>query len=293
MNIHSDGYFAIGKSHNVCEDYVRCGKTPAGRAYAIVSDGCSGSDDTDIGARLLVRAAEAFIRASDDAITTMNFKIIIEMAHTYAAGMQLPSACLDATLIIALESDIKVSVWKMGDGVIACRRRDGYATGRGNSIGYEYQEFVTGAPYYANYLRDAERQRSFLEMPNNQVIFNTYTNNDATTNARNGEALTDKESKETWNMDEYMMTVNQPVMFYKDEVDLVVLMTDGALSFRKGLDPVSPTEIVKQILDVKVSAGEFMVRRAKRFLGNYCTAQGWDHYDDFGVGAIFIEGGTE
>ena len=44
----SDSFFAIGKAHTVCEDYARDGKIPdTERVFAIVSDGCSSSPDTD------------------------------------------------------------------------------------------------------------------------------------------------------------------------------------------------------------------------------------------------------
>jgi hypothetical protein len=272
MPTHADGYFAIGKTHTVCEDYVRCGRTTDGMAYTIVSDGCSASKDVDIGARLLVRAAEIYILSQTTPFHPVIFGVIAELALGFATTLNLHPTCLDATLIIAIETDTHVAVYKMGDGVIASRRRDG-------SMFYDYQEFVSGAPYYPNYLRDAERHKSFRDMPGNDVIFTTGSVSERGVG----------ETKETWNMHDYAMVLSLPILFHKKDVDLVVLMTDGACSFRKGLEPVPVVEIVKQILEVKSSTGEFMIRRAKRFLGTYCTNQGWHHDDDFGVGAIFID----
>ncbi|HYO91642.1 MAG TPA: hypothetical protein VEQ40_08400, partial [Pyrinomonadaceae bacterium] len=66
--MNADSAFLIGATHAVCQDYAVAGNgTPDERAavsnlqanpYVILSDGCSSSPDTDIGARLLVKAAE-------------------------------------------------------------------------------------------------------------------------------------------------------------------------------------------------------------------------------------------
>ena len=45
----------IGATHSLCEDYVIA---QSEGHYVILSDCCSSSPDTDIGARLLVKAAE-------------------------------------------------------------------------------------------------------------------------------------------------------------------------------------------------------------------------------------------
>jgi len=46
----ADHHFCIGKTHKVCEDYATSGITEDGVTYAIASDGCSSSKDTDFGA---------------------------------------------------------------------------------------------------------------------------------------------------------------------------------------------------------------------------------------------------
>ena len=269
MASHADGYFAIGKTHTVCEDYVRWGHTASGRAYVIVADGCSSSDDTDIGARLLVRAADMHLAAwVDPSDFRVNFKEIALVAKVFAKTMNMNPECLDATLLIAVETETQIAVYKMGDGVVAVRQRNGDSQ-------YVSHEFKTGAPYYANYLTNERRHQQFRDMPNNDVVV-TY-------------GINGTETQTTQSMHDYAMSLDVPLLFDKSEVDLVVLTTDGSGSFRKGLDPVPLTEIVNQVLAVKASAGEFMVRRVKKFLGSHCVTQGWHHDDDFGVGAIFVD----
>lgn len=267
---HADGYFAIGKTHTVCQDYVRHGNLPNGMAYAIVSDGCSSSKDTDIGARILVCMAERYLQGIPEDPDEIRFDLVIEMARLVVKTMcGLDCTCLDATLLIAIETKTQILVFKMGDGVVSSRLRDG-------SWEYEYHEFTSGAPYYPNYLGDEPRRFAYMAQANDPVVYNI------------GGSVTNK-FKHTSTVDDHIANMGMCSIYNKSDVDLVVLMTDGACSFRSGLEPVMVHDIVKQIVDVKATAGEFMVRRAKRFLGSYCATQGWHHDDDFGVGAIFVD----
>lgn len=262
---HADGHFAIGKTHTVCQDYVRCGKTVEGKSYVIVSDGCSSSPDTDIGARLLVLAAETTIRSSSDQI---NFNQIINIARDDQSRMGLVPNVLDATLLIAIETEHTILVWAMGDGVLAAKKHDG-------TIEYARINFTMGAPFYPNYLSDIQRWKAYTGIKDNQMVVARGLLDGTET----------EQAQPTANYDYNSFFA----VFPKREYALVVLMTDGAMSFRKGFEAVSPNEVVRQIVDVKVPTGEFMVRRAKRFLGKHCQDQSWHHDDDFGVGAISID----
>lgn len=269
---HADGYFAIGKAHTVCQDYVRHGLLPSGRAYAIVSDGCSGSKDTDIGARILVLEAEKYIRSTGMVV----FSSIARQAHSVATAMGLPEECLDATLLIAVDVGSDVLFYQMGDGVVAGRNRDG-------SMDYVITNFTMGAPFYPSYLAcGTNRLDSYLAFDANKVTTVSHWVNKPGGNPKEGLTYSTRDAM-AWGFD-YPVAI-----FPKSKYDLVVLMTDGAMSFRSGHDQISPVDIAEQVLDVKVPTGEFMIRRAKRFLGNYCAAKGWHHDDDFGVGAIFVE----
>lgn len=260
---HADWYFAIGSWHKTCQDYVRSGKTKEGFAYTIVSDGCSSSPDTDIGARLLVLAAEHYITNG----IKIDFKAIALWASGFAANLRLPSTCLDATLLIAVESPAHILVYMMGDGVIANRCRNGLTE-------YIRTDYTGGAPFYPSYLIDPSRYQAFIDLPNNCGTYYIGEVGTAATGDSGAVANTD-----------YL----NPKIYHKSEVDLIVLMTDGAMSFRKGTDQVPVVDVVEQIMGVKNQTGEFMTRRVKKFLGSYCVANGWSHYDDFGIGAIFVD----
>ena len=70
--MNADSVFNIGATHAVCQDYViaRSGETtfgsPNAGPYIILSDGCSSSPDTDMGARLLVKAMDQTLIRSPD-----------------------------------------------------------------------------------------------------------------------------------------------------------------------------------------------------------------------------------
>src|SRR6476659_1428102 len=53
ITMNADATINIGATHALCQDYVI-----AKDRHVILSDGCSSSPDTDIGARLLVKALE-------------------------------------------------------------------------------------------------------------------------------------------------------------------------------------------------------------------------------------------
>jgi len=56
--MHADHHYEIGSSHVACEDYAMSG-TQEGLTYAILSDGCSASKDSDVGARILCHLAKS------------------------------------------------------------------------------------------------------------------------------------------------------------------------------------------------------------------------------------------
>src|SRR3989344_1416575 len=66
MKLFSDHHFSIGEQHfrqgKPCQDYALSGEFE-NISFAIVSDGCSGGDNTDLGARLTALAAASAIKA--------------------------------------------------------------------------------------------------------------------------------------------------------------------------------------------------------------------------------------
>lgn len=111
MQIWADTAFRIGSSHAVCEDYA----CAAGDMVAL-SDGCSGGENTDVGARLLSLVA---LRLAVDATDISQIGRQAAIVAKSLAGI-LPTGrnSLLATLLVAgvAEDGFYASCW--GDGFV-------------------------------------------------------------------------------------------------------------------------------------------------------------------------------
>jgi len=156
--VNSDAFFAMGSTHSVCQDYARGGVTrpgsgrPSGHNFAVVSDGCSSSAHTDVGARLLTMAAMHRFQVYG---ARFDPEWVLWRAHDAGVQLGVDRGCLDATLLCACTRDDGVlEVNATGDGVIAARRRDG----RPEVWCVDYH----GAPAYLSYLLDSRRLHSYF-----------------------------------------------------------------------------------------------------------------------------------
>lgn len=278
--MNSNAFFTIGKIHTVCEDYARAGDLN-GYAYAILSDGCSSSKDTDIGARLLVANATRLMHRK-----IFSIKEIGETAAGHARDSlgfpDIESTCLDATLFIATENpDKSVTAAAFGDGFIIARSRE--------KVIESYRIDFDNIPAYPSYLLSNSRQRTYVEqgcsnrlislqlIVEGLIVKETFTNSEIFINSK-GE-ITPK----------FLDWAYFSVDFQKDKYDLVLLASDGIDSFTdKDGHPVPVGQIIKELTDIKTFNGEFIVRRMKTFLHKFCTANGWQHYDDVSVAAIYL-----
>lgn len=271
--MNSDSCYHIGKSHPVCQDYARSGQNNENRSYAFVSDGCSSSPDTDIGARLLVLSAEDRIKRWDSEDINLT-EVLYESVMMVPKSMS--SHCLDATLLTLTESldhdSIQVTV--TGDGVIAALRRDG-------ALMFASHDFPSGAPAYLSYKLDAEREKSFFRDPAWGIRKTLHVK----PGAADREIVEDLRTE-----DDYAIAYILP----KEEYRAVFAFTDGVHSFQKEVvrdgvtrvEAIPLIEVLTQLTAVKGFAGQFMQRRAQAFLQRFCKQNGWWHYDDLGCAAI-------
>ena len=161
--MNADSAFVIGAAHAVCQDYARAGNNlPAALAantgqspspYVIVSDGCSSSPDTDVGARLLAKAAEqallAPVKLSVSAITEAHAEAA-RRALRWAKLTGLSPQAVDATLLTAHLSGDELIVGCSGDGVIVLESWLGVAD-------VYVISFASGYPLYPSYAHQPER----------------------------------------------------------------------------------------------------------------------------------------
>ena len=145
-----DSFYTIGKTHLVCEDYVLHDTLPF--PWAALSDGCSSSEHSDVGARLLAWAArQQIMQDSTNLDDYQGFgQSVLRAAHQALKQLDLPDSALDATLMLAWRNAQSICVMVYGDGVILLRRVDGEM----ESIQIEY---VHNAPFYLSYQLEEAR----------------------------------------------------------------------------------------------------------------------------------------
>ena len=300
MDWNADAFFAIGKTHMVCEDYARSGRTSDGLPYAIVCDGCSSSPDTDFGARLLASVAAGQmgpICRGEVPFKDKESKII----HTagiaaFAAGV--PDRALDATLLAAYpgvgelgHTGVRVSM--RGDGVIVSRlrKKDGY--------GLYVVDHLNNAPRYLNYDREPERLRGYLKRYGERGTLRccgtaVQVGHDLSTRDPETGSM---ELKKGW-IEDREFEGHPPDFFFPAEYfDLVMVLSDGVQTFQrvartgtsKSLENVPVEQVIEQLLEIKGTKGAFLQRRCHKFLTNFCAENEWQHSDDFSAAAIWMD----
>lgn len=267
MTSTCDSYYAIGRSHMVCQDVADAWIDGDGLKHAMVSDGCSSSPMSEFGAALLVRAAR--YRGGGATI----FK-----AREMAEACGVPLSCLDATIMTVREWSAdqtvyccRVDVW--GDGVVLAkfRGRDEWAVC--------HIEFKKGAPAYQSYMLDGDRFTTYLKETEDGLRSLVWHLRIA------GEWRNEA-------IDEGQGVSPFIHHFMKRDFELVMVCSDGVGSFQRKVDgafePVPLLAVLDHVIDFKNYQGEFVKRRMRRFLMHEAPALGWHHDDDVSVAAIYM-----
>jgi len=241
----------------------------------VLADGCSSSAHTDIGARLLAAAAIDCAEYRSLAPT-----VVYAVAHDSLPKV-FSGTALDATLLVATETADGVVVDRYGDGFVIARRRDGV-------IEIVSDDF-NNAPPYLSYLLDANRMREYLKytggicktsavalsnVPNEELSRIVYENVLRTIDTT---------------VDEFCTWAYHTSFYSACLYDLVMLVSDGLGSFVVKDGSAAPVvyELIKDLLNIKTFTGEFITRRARRFLQT-AKGAGLEHYDDLGLAAIYL-----
>jgi len=264
----ADCYFAAGRAHAVCQDYALA-SADAAAPWVALSDGCSSSPHTDVGARLWALAAGAELARG-----RFEVEAVLARARAGLEALPLPAACLDATLLVAWRQGDVLRARIFGDGLIAARRRD---TG---ALELHAVRFERSAPLYLSYaLGPPERLVAYLQQ----------------TDGARRTVTTRRREAGAWGASEVAHrdgaaphTVDLPVARY----DLVALFSDGAESFRRprgtAYAPVPVTEVIDHLLAIKSTRGRFITRRARAFLTRHCSKHRWRHEDDLAAAGLFL-----
>ncbi len=277
--MNSDSFFVIGTGHDVCQDYVAHHNNGV-KSYVVLADGCSGSKDSDVGARVLVKTHELYIprmgimdfnefaRRSPDI-----YSKVIEEAESNAKALELDAMALDATLLSIISNKTgEFMVTCYGDGVVALGRHDGVI--EVYSVSYR-----DGYPNYLSYQLSPERKARFDEKTSNfrEMTYELIDENDTLKQVYRSGAI----------FDTYLGT--------KKKYCWVAVISDGVQSFvQKNItetsvttEPVPSHEVIREMFAFKNFNGTFVKRRVKRFL-ELCKERGWTHYDDLYVGVVYL-----
>lgn len=268
----SDCSVHVGATHAICQDYAKAGHTlPTNEPFVIVADGCSGEADTDVGARLLTLTAMEELQYDTGNMCSLEayHTSTLGQAATCAKLLRLPLSCLASTLITLKLHGKTPFVAIYGDGLAAYKAKAG-------AIRVRQMFFPGSIPRYLSYKLNPQLKhefdahlRSYDIMPDGSIA---------------------NEDVREHPGDYYYEII-------EEEIDYVVVMSDGVGSFQQMVDrqtskvqePVDVKDVLKELLKFKNFAPGFLGRRMKRFLKDAAEKK-WQHHDDFTVGALANEG---
>lgn len=288
MNADSD--FQIGASHAICQDYALAGNRrpaapsagdgPQTSPYVILSDGCSSSPDTDVGARLLVKAAEQALRGLGRSPARDLARIHTEAARralVWAGWVGLRPQAVDATLLTAHLDGEELIIGCSGDGVVCLQSRAG-------AIDVYSISYASGYPLYPSYAHQPERLLALEAAGHSGKEVKHFRSASVEEGLQligtsGGKSPTD------------VFTVRASDYKY------VALFSDGIHSFHRAAQAdsggraaaVPMDEVLRDLICFKSTRGAFVGRRMNRFRKD-CQARGWQHADDLAAGALHLGG---
>ncbi len=285
--MNTDSALYTGKTHPVCQDYVINGQKNDKLHYIFLADGCSSSNQTDVGARILCHTGKfyiSFITALDD--IKVDHENTINSSHIACGVIGIDAKCLDATLISAVGTPETVKVDVAGDGVIALRDREGLL----RIISFEYDK---NYPFYLNYKHPsyqdryeswiAEKQIHSFEVCvlDSQAVIKTQDNPNLLFHSEdNNSTIT-------------IRPENTEISICPEYYDFVAIMSDGVKSFYETdatgkMATLDYLNVVHDILNFKNTNGEFVKRRLNKFRKK-CEQDKIHHYDDISLGVINLQ----
>ena len=138
--LYYDHYYTIGKTHVICEDFALQADKPI--PFIVLSDGCSSSYQTHIGARILTLTTKYIIENTEN--WPLNYtqfgQQLIDNAWNVARKMRLSSSVLDATVMLAFLYQNSILVYVYGDGCLLFKDHQ-------NNLGSIEIVFTHNAPY--------------------------------------------------------------------------------------------------------------------------------------------------
>jgi serine/threonine protein phosphatase PrpC len=253
--IYLDSVFSIGKEHDICEDYVFINNDTI--PFIIASDGCSSSDHTDIGSRLItIQAKNYILQHYNELLHNKEYIInIFREAFIYTKSLYLSNTVLDATLLFAFIIDNELHYFCIGDGVIAYKQND-----KTTILNLTYKNERV---FYGNY-------------HNNLSRFEKYNEYDLTLDIENIKIENNSRTIEKKSTKDYILYNSLNI----ESLDYFIMSTDGLLSCH--VDEKTSKKYFLDFLSFKNLKGEFIKRRYKGWKKKI-NKDGINHADDIGV----------
>lgn len=285
LNLNTNAYYEIGSSHRVCEDYALSG-IHEDMAYAIVSDGCSSSKDSDVGARILSHIAKGVLiyLKSRDIIGTPSFldifrELVVRKSLEVKQSLGLSVNVFDATLLASVVYNDKAICLGWGDGLII------FVTEDRQIIAHEVN-FTTGAPYYISYEMSPSKKEAYQQQyGDGKIIVSNYIiSPDMKVTSQNSE-----------------LDLKYDCSVYKEAFasafKFIAISSDGLSTYQddpkydqpEGEDKTEykAENIIPLVTAYKSTAGEFVVRRMQR-MKNDLEKNHIIHFDDVSCATIAI-----
>lgn len=274
MKFFTDGLFKIGSTHKVCQDYIHHGQDFL--PFAVVSDGCSGSKNSDIGSRILAHSFEQVMKLiGKDKIINYPAKTLAARVQSYAysniANLGIDESSLHATLLFAVanEEENRLRVTMIGDGIFA------YKLKSSDKPAIVQSTFSHDYPAYPGYFNNSALMHEFekVNLEINQVISHDWIQGEKP------EGYVPDKCK-------YIFDITLPL----DQIKWVMLTSDGIETFVGEEFPneeVNSNEVVLPYFSaIKARQGEFVTRRINKMLNK--ELKGLVHKDDLSVAGISI-----
>jgi hypothetical protein len=261
MNVNA--YFQIGSSHKVCEDYALSGLYED-MAYIIVSDGCSSSTDSDVGARILSHIAKGvliYLKGRDillsEAFPDIFRELMLRKCLEVKTSLGLITDVFDATLLISVVLGGKMVCLGWGDGYLAL-------VDKNNTINFLEIKFSSGAPYYLSYEMNPSKKSAYQKEFGGGELCLTQCTLDSSGGMSN------------------LVTKSSPIQ-YQHTLEIadnitglkcITLLSDGIDTYQddprfqhpEGKEKLKykASEMVLPLVSYKSTAGEFVIRRMQR-----------------------------
>jgi hypothetical protein len=280
--MNTDSAYYIGTTHEECQDYAISGKNSIA-----VSDGCSGSPNSDIGSRVIsITAMNKMVEI--DSLINFDEKECILLARPAIKMLNIPNECLDATLLTAKAYDTGAMGMCCGDGVIAIKTKDGKTI----VINCEYSD---NFPFYMNYLYDQTgRYLNWTQNHNKRVITQTVIDPDWFV-ISNEEV--DKPGRLFEDVGIIRLLDNKTIIEItdKDSIEYIAIMSDGVHSFYETIttgtskfnSALTYIEVLQDLLTFKNFNTSFVQRRMNKFRKKYAK-KNCANGDDFSLAVIYL-----